>query len=79
MHRLTREFSFTYIVLHYLNCCRPVNDTLLLKQKNLPLLENAGFFFRMSTNAENKHAISNSGDLFSFNNNVSNMYNNDML
>jgi hypothetical protein len=59
-------------------------DTLLLKQKNLPVLDITGFFFRirtqvtaehlgrhLSTNAEKEPVISNTVRFFCFNSTVS--------
>ena len=44
-------------------------QTVLLKQKKLPVLEiTAGFFFHMSTRVK-----ANTGNFFCFNNNVSNL------
>ena len=72
-----------------------VYDTVLLKQKERPVLDIAGFFFRMSTQAKAKvhstkvvtwvrmrkknHVISNTGKFMCFNNNVSNLYNNSVV
>jgi hypothetical protein len=66
-----------------------------LKQKNLPVLDITGFFFRMSTQVKaevrstkavtwirirkKKPVISNTGKFFCFNNNVSNLYNNSVV
>jgi uncharacterized integral membrane protein len=69
----------TTLVLYKLDTC-----TLLLKQKNLPVLDITGFFFRMSTNTgsavtsvqmrKKKPVISNTGRFFCFNNTVSYTY-----
>jgi hypothetical protein len=66
-----------------------------LKQKKRPVLDITGFFFRMSTQVtalvlrtsaftwvlmrKKKPVISNTGNLFCFNNNVSNLYNNSVV
>ena len=50
-----------------------------MKQKKLPVLDITGFFFRMSTHAEKKPVISNTGKFFCFNNNVFNLYNNNVV
>jgi hypothetical protein len=66
-----------------------------LKQKKRPVLDITGFFFRMSTQVKaevrstkavtrvqmrkKKPVISNTGNLFCFNNNVSYLYNNSVV
>ena len=52
-------------------------ECVLLKQKKRPVLDITGFFFRMSTQV--KAVISNTGNFFCFNNNVSNLYNNSVV
>ena len=66
-----------------------------MKQKKRPVLDITSFFFRMSTQVtalvlrtsaftwvlmrKKKPVISNTGNLFCFNNNVSNLYNNSVV
>ena len=66
-----------------------------MKQKKRPILDITGFFFHMSTQVKaevrstkavtwvrmrkKKPVISNTGKLFSFNNNVSNLHNNSVV